>query len=151
MLDLHCHILPNVDDGACSLEESLGMMKEEGLDAVYARHRKLAHAVQAGATALGCRLYSKRPAHSVTSLLPPDGIDASAIVKRLRETHGIYVAGGQDQIKGKVFRIGHMGAYDLADVHVIIGALEECIAALGQPKHSGSAAAAAAREAWHTA
>ena len=134
-----------------ALEESLNMMKEEGLDGLHARHRKLARAVQAGALALGCRLYSKRPAHSVTSLLPPDGVDASAIVKRLRETHGIYVAGGQDQIKGKVFRIGHMGAYDLADVNVIIGALEECIATLGKAGHSGTAAATAAREAWQTA
>ena len=134
-----------------ALQESLAMMKEEGLAGLHTRHRKLARAVQAGATALGCVLYSKSPAHSVTSLLPPEGVDASAIVKRLRETHGIYVAGGQDAIKGKVFRIGHMGAYDLADVHVIIGALEECISTLGKLPANGPAAATAAHAAWQAA
>jgi aspartate aminotransferase-like enzyme len=135
-----------------ALEEALTMMREEGLDRVHERHRKVAHAVWAGTRALGFRLFSSSPAHSLTSLLPPEGIDASAIVKRLREVHGIYVAGGQDHLKGKVFRIGHMGAYDLGDVHVIVGALEECVAALGTPAMAGSGAAAAAvREAWQTA
>jgi serine---pyruvate transaminase len=134
-----------------ALEEALAMMKEEGLDQVHARHRRVAFAVQAGARALGCRLFAKHPAYSVTSLLPPEGVDSGAIVKRLRETHGIYVAGGQDSLKGKIFRIGHMGAYDLADVHVIIGALEECLASLGKPGAGADAAATAAREAWQTA
>ncbi len=135
-----------------ALEEALTMMKEEGLEAMYVRHRRIAHAVWAGAKALGFKLFSTSPSHSVTSLLPPDGVDASALVKRLREVHGIYVAGGQDQLKGKIFRIGHMGAYDLADVHVIIGALEECVASLGKPANTNTiAAATAVREAWQTA
>jgi aspartate aminotransferase-like enzyme len=54
-------------------------------------------------------------------------------VKRLREVHGMYVAGGQDHLKGKIFRVGHMGSYDLADIHAILGALDECVAALGAP------------------
>jgi aspartate aminotransferase-like enzyme len=135
-----------------ALEEALRMIREEGLDQVHARHKRIAHAVWAGARALGFRLFSSSPAHSVTSLVPAEGIDASAIVKRLRETHGIYVAGGQDHLKGKIFRIGHMGAYDLADVHVILGALEECVTSLGQPAPAGAGAAAtAARQAWQTA
>ena len=135
-----------------ALEESLKMMREEGLDEVHARHRRIALAVQAGAKAIGCRLFSSSPAHSVTSLQPPEGVDASAIVKRLRETHGIYVAGGQDHLKGKIFRIGHMGDYDLADVHVILGALEECVSSLGKPAAAGAGAAtAAARAAWQLA
>ena len=135
-----------------ALEEALAMMKEEGLEPMYVRHRRIAHAVWAGAKALGFKLFSTSPSHSVTSLLPPEGVDASAVVKRLREVHGIYVAGGQDHLKGKIFRIGHMGAYDLADVHVIIGALEECVASLGKPVNAGTiAAATAVREAWQTA
>lgn len=135
-----------------ALEEALTMMKEEGLEPMYVRHRRIAHAVWAGAKALGFKLFSTSPSHSVTSLVPPEGVDASAIVKRLREVHGIYVAGGQDHLKGKIFRIGHMGAYDLADVHVIIGALEECVAALGKPANANTVAAATAvREAWQTA
>jgi serine---pyruvate transaminase len=135
-----------------ALEESLRMMREEGLDAMYERHRRIAHALLAGAKTLGLRPFSSSPAHSVTSLMPPEGMDAGAIVKRLRDVHGIYVAGGQDHLKGKIFRIGHMGAYDLGDVHVILGALEECMNALGKPVAAGvGAASTAARAAWQAA
>jgi aspartate aminotransferase-like enzyme len=51
------------------------------------------------------------------------------------------VAGGQDHLKGKIFRVGHMGAYDLGDILAMVGALEECAAALGQPAHGGCEAA----------
>lgn len=137
-----------------ALAESLKMMKEEGLDALHARHRRLANAMWAGAKTLGLKLFSSSPAHSVTSLMPPDGIEASAIVKRLREVHGMYVAGGQDHLKGKIFRVGHMGAYDLADIHAILGALEECLAALGGARSSsenGTRALSAASLAWSEA
>ena len=75
-------------------------------------------------------------------------MDASAVVKRLRDTHGITVAGGQDHMKGKMLRIGHMGAYDLADVYVVLGALEECTLALGR---AGTGSIEAARRAWESA
>ena len=136
-----------------ALEESLAMMKEEGLDQVHARHRRLAHATRAGAQALGFRLFSSSPSHAVTSLLPPAG-DASAYVKRLRDTHGMYVAGGQDHLKGKIFRVGHMGAYDLADIHALLGALDECVTALGHGDGAKSAAVRAmsqATAAWQEA
>jgi aspartate aminotransferase-like enzyme len=136
-----------------ALEESLKMMREEGLDQVHARHRRLASAMWAGAKTLGFKLFSSSPAHSVTSLVPPDGIDASAVVKRLRDVHGMYVAGGQDHLKGKIFRVGHMGAYDLADIHAVLGALEECVTALGAGGKTPEAARAlsAARLAWQEA
>ena len=135
-----------------ALEEALHMMREEGLDQVHERHRKIAHALWAGAKTAGFRLFSSSPAHSVTSLIPPEGIDGSAIVKRLRDVHGIVVAGGQDHLKGKIFRIGHMGAYDLGDIYVVLGALEECVSALGRPAPvEAGAVAAAARSAWQSA
>jgi aspartate aminotransferase-like enzyme len=124
-----------------ALEEALTMIREEGIDQVYARHRRLAHAVRAGAQALGFRLFAHPASHAVTAVMPPEGVDASAVVKRLRDVHGIVVAGGQDQLKGKIFRIGHMGAYDLGDVFTVIGALEECVAALGHPAQGGTEAA----------
>jgi len=128
--------------------EALTMMKEEGLANVHARHARLGAAVRAGALAIGWTLFSKSPANSVTALEPPAAVDASAVIKRLRETHGITVAGGQDHTKGKMLRIGHMGAYDLSDVYVILGALEECTVALGR---KASGAIEAARGAWETA
>ena len=128
--------------------EALTMMKEEGLAQVHTRHRRLGAAVRAGAQAIGWTLFSKSPADSVTALEPPAGMDAGAVVKRLREAHGITVAGGQDHTKGKMLRIGHMGAYDLSDVHVVLAALEECTQALGRP---GSGAIETARRAWESA
>jgi serine---pyruvate transaminase len=132
-----------------ALEEALAMIHEEGLDTVHARHRRLAMAMRAGAQALGYRLFAADPSHALTALLPPEGIaDASLVVKRLREVHGMVVAGGQDQLKGKIFRVGHMGAYDLGDILAMLGALEEISAALGKPGRGG---ADAALQAWSAA
>jgi aspartate aminotransferase-like enzyme len=131
-----------------AVEEALAMMKEEGLEQVHRRHAKLAAATRAGATALGFRIFSRSPANSVTAIEPPAGLDASAVIKRLRETHGITVAGGQDHMKGKMLRIGHMGSYDLSDIHVVLGALSECVANAGLP---ASGALEAARAAWESA
>src|SRR5262249_61299612 len=94
---------------------------------------------------VGFRLFAACPSHAVTALTPPEGIEAPAVVKRLREVHGMVVAGGQDQLKGRILRIGHMGAYDLGDIHAVLGALEECVAAMGRPANG---AIAAASEAW---
>lgn len=127
-----------------AVEEAIAMMKEEGLDAVHRRHAKLAAATRAGAQALGFTLFSKSPANSVTALEPPAGVEIPAVIKRLREVHGITVAGGQDHMKGKMLRIGHMGAYDLADIHVVLGALSECLTALGRPVKGAVDAATAA-------
>jgi serine---pyruvate transaminase len=131
-----------------ALEEALAMIEEEGLENVHLRHRRLALSMRAGATALGYRLFAANPSHALTALYPPEGIDASAVVKRLRDVHGIVVAGGQDHLKGKIFRVGHMGAYDLGDVFVIMGALEECATALGRP---GKGGLEAANRAWASA
>lgn len=128
--------------------EAIAMMREEGLENVHRRHAKLAAAVRAGAHRIGFTLFSKSPANSVTALLPPAGVEASAVVKRLREVHGITVAGGQDHMKGKMIRVGHMGSYDLSDIYVVLGALEECVNALG---HKADGACSAAREAWEAA
>ena len=131
-----------------ALEEALAMIREEGLDNVHARHRRLALAMRAGAQALGFRMFAAQPSHALTALYPPDGIEGSAVVKRLREVHGIVVAGGQDHLKGKIFRIGHMGGYDLGDAFVMMGALEEVVTALGRPAKGG---VEAAHRAWASA
>ena len=131
-----------------ALEESLAMIAEEGLDAVHHRHRRLAHATRGGAVALGFTVFPSSPSHAVTALIPPGGIEASAVVKRLREVHAMVVAGGQDRLKGRILRIGHMGAYRLEDVLALIGALEECVGALGAPASGG---AEGARTAWERA
>jgi aspartate aminotransferase-like enzyme len=131
-----------------ALEEALKMIDEEGLAAVHERHRRLAQATRAAALALGFGVFSPSPSHAVTALTPPAGIEAGAVVKRLRETHGIVIAGGQDQLKGRILRVGHMGAYTLADIQLVADALEESVRALGK---SGSGARAAAASGWNAA
>jgi aspartate aminotransferase-like enzyme len=132
-----------------ALEVALAMLREEGLAAVHDRHRRLAHAVRAGGLAAGCRLFSSAPSHAVTALEPPAGVEAAAIVRRLREAHGMVVAGGQGELRGRILRVGHMGAHGHDDAVAVSAALAECTAALGAPVAAD--AAQAAREAWGAA
>ncbi|MFI5371846.1 MAG: pyridoxal-phosphate-dependent aminotransferase family protein [Candidatus Eisenbacteria bacterium] len=136
-----------------ALEESLAMIREEGLEEVHARHRRFAHAVRAGAIAAGYTLFATAPSHAVTALNPPPGIEAAAVVKHLRDIHGIVVAGGQDRLKGRILRVGHMGHYDLADAVTVVAALEECALALGSAPAKPVAASpvGVARLAWESA
>jgi aspartate aminotransferase-like enzyme len=99
---------------------------------------------------LGFTPFAVHPSHAVTALQPPAGLAPSAVVKRLRETHGMVVAGGQDRLKDSILRAGHMGAYDLADIQALLGALEECVHALGGPGSTGNATRLA-RAAWDSA
>lgn len=132
-----------------ALEEALTMiLREEGLEAVHERHRRLALATRAGVQAIGCTVFPSAPSNGVTALLPPRGVAAGDVIRRLREVHGMVVAGGQAQLKGRIVRIGHMGAYDLADIFAVLGALEETVGALGAP---GTGAIEAARLAWERA
>lgn len=131
-----------------ALRESIAMMREEGLAAVHMRHRRLAHAARAGAKACGWSLFAATPSHAVTAITPPAGVEAPATVKRLREVHGMVMAGGQDQLKGKIVRIGHMGCYDRADLMAAIAALAECTHAQGG---SAKGAVEAASAAWDAA
>jgi serine---pyruvate transaminase len=130
-----------------ALEESLAMIREEGLGAVHARHARVARAARAGAVAAGFSSFSSSPSHAVTALLPPGGVDAGAVVQRMRDVHGMVVAGGQDQLQGRLVRVGHMGAYTVGDMEDVSGALAECAAALGAARIEPGAAAAAARAA----
>ncbi|HTM58507.1 MAG TPA: alanine--glyoxylate aminotransferase family protein [Candidatus Udaeobacter sp.] len=133
-----------------ALEESLAMIEEEGLAEVHARHRALSLALRAGAARLGFQAFAKHPSHAVTALVPPAGVEAQAVVQRLRERHHMILAGGQDRLKGKILRAGHMGAYTLDDIQDLIAALSECASALDAPPPEGDPALAA-REAWERA
>jgi aspartate aminotransferase-like enzyme len=129
-----------------ALREALAMIREEGIERVWDRHRRVSTMVRLGAARFGWRSFAASPAHGVSALLPPPGLDASAVVKRLREKYGIVVAGGQDHLKGTMIRIGHMGAYDECDAALVLYALAECTRALapGPPAATGAAAAGAA-------
>ena len=129
------------------LAVSLRMIREEGIEAIAERHCRLGAATRAGVAALDLELFSRNPNNAVTAIVPPEGIEVDRIRSLLLEEHGIRVAGGQGDLSGKIFRIGHLGYYDRGDVLTVLGALEEGLARLGRPVQIGSAVAAA-QEAW---
>jgi aspartate aminotransferase-like enzyme len=124
------------------LREALSMIKEEGLERVLARHLRLAEATRLGIKALGLELYAEAPSSSVTAVKVPEGIDGLALVKKMSDEYGITIAGGQGKLKGKIFRISHMGYADRSDVIISLASLEMCLKKLGMDVKLGSAVAA---------
>jgi len=91
---------------------------------------------RAAAAALGLNLFPKQsPAAALTAIAPPDGLDSGVIVKAFREDFGAVVANGQGEMKGKMFRIAHLGYYDYLDTIAILGALEHVLAKAVAPRH----------------
>lgn len=127
------------------LAQALKMIREEGLDNVFARHHLNAAATRAGVKALGLELFGEEDpnAHSVTAVKAPEGVDGQAIVKTMRVDYGITAAGGQGKIKGKIFRIGHCGYYDRFDILACLAGLEMALADLGVKTSPGAGVAAA--------
>jgi len=113
------------------LRESLRMMKEEGRENVFRRIEILARATREGAMALGLKVFAKSPSPAVTAIVAPEGIDGQAIYKTLWKKYGVTGAGGQDQLKGKIFRIATLGYADKYDVITAISALEFTLKDLG--------------------
>ena len=106
------------------LHESIKMMQEEGLQGIFSRHARLARATRAGVGALGLELFAKSPSDSVTSVIQPAGLKPDAVYKGLMQRANITIAGGQDAIIGKVFRIAHLGYYDDLDIITVLAAIE---------------------------
>ena len=126
------------------LNESIKLLQKEGLENVFKRHERLANATRAAVKALGLELYSKEsPSNSVTAVCAPAGIDGQAIYKNLREKYGITAAGGQDHVKGKIFRIAHLGYADTFDVITAIAGVEMVLKGMGHPVKLGVGVAAA--------
>ena len=125
------------------LDKALEMIKEEGIENIWARHKKLANAIRAGIKAIGLELYPQNPSNVVTTVKVPEGIDGGKIPKILRDKYGITIAGGQDHLKGKIFRIATLGYADTFDVTTIISALELTLAELGYKLDVGEGTKAA--------
>jgi len=129
------------------LAKALKMMREETIEAVLARHQKLARATRAAIVAMGLELFAPTaPSAAVTPVKAPAGIDGEQIVKVLKSKYGIWVAGGQAELKGKVFRIAHLGYMADTDVLMTISALEMVLVELGVKVNQGAGIAAAQKE-----
>jgi aspartate aminotransferase-like enzyme len=131
-----------------ALEAALIMMEKEGLEAIFARHARHQRATTAAMKAIGLPLYAAEGHGSpAITAVAPDGLDAEALRKEVKNRFDILLAGGQDHLKGHVFRIGHLGFVCDRDILAAVAAIEATLQALGlskAPVGAGVAAAAAA-------
>lgn len=129
------------------LDAALDLILGEGLQHVFARHKKLAAATRAAVKALGLKLLPPEEVASpvVTAVRAPDGMDADVLRKEVADRFGIYFAGGQAELKGRIFRIAHMGYVDEADILCAVAALEIALTTLGIEVPLGGGVAAAQR------
>ncbi len=111
-----------------------GSLLEDGLDAAFARHARLGRACRAGAKAMGLELFSPDDDRSavVTAIRTPDGVDSDELLLLLRDRHGVTLAPGQGELKGKAFRIGHIGWFDVFDIAAALSAVELALTELGR-------------------
>jgi aspartate aminotransferase-like enzyme len=127
------------------LGEAVRMMTAEGIENTIARHSRLAAATRAGVQALGMELFAPPEGRgsAVTPVWVPEGVDGKAIVKIMKEKHGVTIAGGQDHYAGRIFRIGHLGYFGDFDIIVTLAALEMTLAELGYDFERGAGISAA--------
>jgi aspartate aminotransferase-like enzyme len=127
-----------------ALCESLKMLKEDGLEKVFLRHKKMADATRAAMRALGLELFAPTAASDVvTAVKVPAGVDGERMVKTMRDTYGVTIAGGQAELKGKVFRIAHMGFIEESDIIAGIACLEKVLDQMGYKFSLGAGVKAA--------
>jgi len=124
------------------LRVALEMIHEIGIERIWTRTACLARATRAAAEALGMKVFSRQPSDSVTAILYPQGV-GDEFRERLRERYGCSVAGGQDELKGKVFRVSHMGYIDPLETLGLIAAVEYTLADLGLQLPLGTGVTAA--------
>ncbi len=135
-----------------ALDVALGILLEDGLEAVFDRHVRLGRACREGVKAMGLELFSPDDdsAAVVTAVKAPEGVDTVDLVRVLRERHGVQLAGGQGHLKGKIVRIGHIGYYDVFDIATALAALELALCDAGADVERG-VAVTRALEAYGTA
>src|SRR5262249_9477231 len=123
------------------LDVALAMILDAGLEAAFARHVRLGRATRAGIKAMGLELFSPDDDSSavVTAIRPPDGVDSPTLLRHLRERHGVTRAPGQGALKPSIFRIGHIGWFDIFDTAAALAAVEVSLTELGADIERGVA------------
>ena len=129
-----------------ALQVTLQMMKKEGLENIFARHQRLTKISREAVKGLGLSLFAADDCSSpaITAVLPPEGIDAEQVRAIVKKKFDIILAGGQDHLKGKIFRIGHLGFVSDRDILAAISALEVALRELGYEGFTPGAGIAAA-------
>jgi aspartate aminotransferase-like enzyme len=129
-----------------ALHEALIYIKGVGMDKLIANAQQLARATREAAAALGLELFApEHPSASVTAIKAPPGLDSGVIVKEFRQRFGSIIANGQGEMKGRIFRIAHLGYFDVADLFAVVAELELILQANGIPVTLGAGVAAVQR------
>ncbi|MDO8747903.1 MAG: alanine--glyoxylate aminotransferase family protein [Candidatus Omnitrophota bacterium] len=128
-----------------ALNAALKMIKEEGLENVFKRCSKLAQGIRSAAKALGLKLFADEGCSSraITAVNVPAGVDGEKLVKTMRDAHGVTIAGGQAELKGKAFRIASMGYLNEFDIILALSCLEKVLHQMGYKFELGSGLKAA--------
>jgi aspartate aminotransferase-like enzyme len=130
-----------------ALQESLGMLRKEGLEALFARHQRLFRGTRAGVRALGLALFVPEDSYASKAITAVATPDAEAIRSLMNKHYDISVAGGQDELKGQIIRIGHLGFVSERDILTALAALEGALHQLGQDNFTAGAGVGAALKA----
>ena len=128
------------------LREALRLLEEEGLDNVYARHQRLADGVRAAVRAWGLHLLPEDPAtysNTLSAVVLPEHLDSDVLIAHARERFGLALGVGLGQLKGRVVRLGHLGALNELEVLAMLGGVELALRECGVPVALGSGVAAA--------
>ena len=127
-----------------ALHAALGYIREVGRENLIANAALLAEAARAAAGALGLKLFAEsNPANAVTAIYAPEGMDSGLIVKEIRNRFGAIITNGQGSMKGKIFRLAHLGYYDFLDLVSVVTALEIALVKLGHRTELGAGIRAA--------
>jgi aspartate aminotransferase-like enzyme len=126
-----------------ALRVSLKRIRAEGIENVCARQARNAAAARAGFQAMGLELLAARPADGLTVVKVPAGIDGVTLLNKLEKQYGLKLAGGQDNLKGKIIRLAHMGYIDQFDVLGALAGVELVLLEMGYPVEAGRGLAAA--------
>ncbi len=124
---------------------SLKKIRAEGIENLWARHAKMGAAARAGIKAMGLENFAERPNNALTVVTVPAGIDGNELLKNLEKKYGYKLANGQDNLKGKIWRLSHMGYCDAFDVLGALSALELALLDAGFKLEPGAGVAAAQR------
>jgi len=119
---------------AFSMQTALKMLEEEGMESIFDRHRWLRDAVREGVRALGFKLMvedDKYASPAVTAVIPSEGIDVEKFRSQVRSDYEVVLAAGQSELKGKIFRIGHLGYCDQKDILATFAAIEMTLKTMG--------------------
>jgi alanine-glyoxylate transaminase/serine-glyoxylate transaminase/serine-pyruvate transaminase len=128
------------------LREALDMLLAEGLDSVFARHRRLADGVRAAVEAWGLNILCEDAAaysDSLTAVVMPEGLDSNALIARARDRFDLALGVGLGKLRGRVFRIGHLGALGELEVLATLGGVEMALRECGHSAAAGTGVAAA--------